>query len=150
MDGSPLNSNKYKASAMKKTLILIFLSLFPLSAFSQNDGEDISIGKYHVIPSKALAENRRILVHLPLEYESTKLDYPVVYHLYGDEVMTYFMGIFAVIFYLFKWRYFCFFVGDVVFKAAELVFRIGINAIPYFFQLGFDSSNESSFEILIR
>ncbi len=91
MDGSPINAHKYEAATMKKALALIFLLLFPISAFSQNDGEEISIGKYRAVPSKVLSENRRILVHLPLGYESTKLNYPVVYHLYGDYVMTYFV-----------------------------------------------------------
>jgi len=76
---------------MRKIIQLIFvLFLLPLCVFAQNDGEDIVIGKYHVINSKILGEERRILVHLPLGYEETKLQYPVVYHLYGDFVMTYF------------------------------------------------------------
>lgn len=54
------------------------------------DGDDVVIGKYHVINSKGLGEQRRILVNLPDGYESTKLKYPVVYHLYGDFVMQYF------------------------------------------------------------
>lgn len=68
---------------MKKVFPFLFVLFFcSISAFSQSDGDDVVIGKYHVINSKTLGEERRILVHLPLGYEDTKLSYPVVYHLY--------------------------------------------------------------------
>jgi len=76
---------------MKIKYILLFtLILFTLPLYSQNDGEDIVIGKYRVIQSEILHEERRILVHLPLGYEDTELRYPVVFHLYGDFLTTYF------------------------------------------------------------
>ena len=73
-----------------KYLLLINLIFFALPLYSQNDGEDIVIGKYRVIQSQILSEERRILVHLPLGYEDTELRYPVVFHLYGDFLTTYF------------------------------------------------------------
>ena len=83
---------------MKKVLPFLFVLFFcSICAFSQNDGEDVVIGKYHVINSKILGEERRILVHLPLGYEDTELNYPVVYHLYGDFVTTYFADAVSVI-----------------------------------------------------
>jgi hypothetical protein len=80
-----------KEVTIKKALSLLsLLCLCSFRIFSQNEGDDVVIGKYHVINSKILEEQRRILVHLPEGYESTELKYPVVYHLYGDFVMTYF------------------------------------------------------------
>lgn len=73
---------------------MLFLALLfiPLSQDlnAQNDGDAVSIGNYRIIESKILGEQRRILVHLPEGYESSTLRYPVVYHLYGDYVMSYF------------------------------------------------------------
>ncbi len=65
------------------------MSFLPLHA-QQNDNDDVVIGKYRIIDSKILGEQRRILVNLPTGYESTGIKYPVVFHLYGDYVMTYF------------------------------------------------------------
>ena len=73
-----------------KYLSLLTLLLFVLPLYSQNDREDIVIGRYRVIQSEILNEERRILVHLPLGYEDTELRYPVVFHLYGDFLTTYF------------------------------------------------------------
>ena len=74
-----------------KNSIVILLTLVTLAAnaYAHTDGESIVIGKYRVIQSEILNEERRILVHLPLGYEETKLRYPVVFHLYGDFVTTY-------------------------------------------------------------
>jgi predicted alpha/beta superfamily hydrolase len=73
-----------------KHLILLILILITSPLYSQIDGEDIIIGKYRVIQSDILNEERRILVHLPLGYEATELKYPVVFHLYGDFLTTYY------------------------------------------------------------
>jgi tetratricopeptide (TPR) repeat protein len=70
-------------------LFLIMLGFAGLS-FSQQDGEDVVIGKYRVIHSTILNEDRTLLIHLPVEYEDGKQHYPVVYMLYGDHVTTYF------------------------------------------------------------
>jgi len=76
---------------MKKTLATIVILAFSISqTFAQRDGDDVIIGKYRVIDSSVLGEQRRILVHLPDSYENTELQYPVVFHLYGDYEMTYF------------------------------------------------------------
>lgn len=83
---------------MKRVLSFLFVLFFCSSyIFPQNDGENVVIGKYHVINSEILGEERRILVHLPLGYEDTDLSYPVVYHLYGDFVMIYFADAASVI-----------------------------------------------------
>jgi len=52
--------------------------------FAQKDGDDISIGQYKVIHSQILDEDRLLFVHLPREYEQTKLAYPVLYLLWVD------------------------------------------------------------------
>jgi predicted alpha/beta superfamily hydrolase len=56
----------------------------------QDEGDAVVIGTYHKLFSKILDEERTILVHLPRHYESTSLDYPVLFMLYGDHVTTYF------------------------------------------------------------
>jgi predicted alpha/beta superfamily hydrolase len=58
-------------------------------SFAQKDGDDIVIGKYKVIHSQILDEDRLLFVHLPQEYEDTQLSYPVLYILYVD-VYNYF------------------------------------------------------------
>ncbi|MFH0761235.1 MAG: alpha/beta hydrolase-fold protein [Bacteroidota bacterium] len=76
---------------MKKSLaILAILVVCACQTFAQSDGDDVIIGKYRVLDSKVLGEQRRILVHLPDGYENTEVQYPVVFHLYGDYEMTYF------------------------------------------------------------
>lgn len=76
---------------MKKVpaiLAALFMSAF--QAFPQSDGDDVAIGKYRVLESAVLGEQRRILVNLPEGYENTGIKYAVVFHLYGDYAMTYF------------------------------------------------------------
>lgn len=76
---------------MKKSLaISAILIVCACQTFAQGDGDDVIIGQYRVIDSKVLGEQRRILVHLPDGYENTEVQYPVVFHLYGDYEMTYF------------------------------------------------------------
>ena len=74
------------------TFILILVSATQNSIlFAQEDGDDIIIGKYKKIHSEVLNEDRLLLVHLPNGYnENTSKKYPVVYHLYGDYLGTYF------------------------------------------------------------
>jgi len=69
--------------------VLIFLSIMffysgQMLCFAQKDGDDVVIGKYRVIHSHILNEDRLLLVHLPREYGDTQLRYPVLYLLYVD------------------------------------------------------------------
>jgi predicted alpha/beta superfamily hydrolase len=73
-------------------LMLVAAALFfsaQILCFAQKDGDDIVIGKYRVIHSQILDEDRLLFVHLPQEYEDTQLSYPVLYILYVD-VYNYF------------------------------------------------------------
>jgi tetratricopeptide (TPR) repeat protein len=82
-----------KGKIKMKKLILITIVLFVtfyIADGQQNDGDDVVIGKYRTINSNILGEERRILVNLPVGYETSEIQYPVVFHLYGDFVMTYF------------------------------------------------------------
>ncbi len=65
------------------SLVVLFFSSRELS-FAQEDGEDIVLGKYRVVHSRILDEDRLLFVHLPREYENTQLAYPVLYLLYVD------------------------------------------------------------------
>jgi len=75
--------------------VLMFLSImFFFSGvklcFAQKDGDDVIIGKYRVIHSHVLDEDRFLLIHLPQEYGDTQLSYPVLYLLYGQDINNYF------------------------------------------------------------
>ena len=59
-------------------------------SYAQKSGEDISIGKYEIIHSEILNEDRTLLIHLPRGYEGAIQSYPVLYMLYGNHVTTYF------------------------------------------------------------
>ena len=74
------------------TIILLFwLFGFSISmGHAQKAGDEIVIGKYEVIHSKILNEDRPLLIHLPRGYEKATIDYPVLYLLYGNHVATYF------------------------------------------------------------
>jgi len=54
------------------------------SALAQKNGDDVSIGKYHIITSKVLGEERTVLIHLPGGYETSTDKYPVLYVLGGS------------------------------------------------------------------
>ncbi len=74
-----------------RTSIVLFalLGLFSQRGLAQKDGEDVIIGKYRVLHSKVFNEDRLLVVHLPRGYESDKISYPVLYHLYGDNIVDY-------------------------------------------------------------
>lgn len=72
------------------TVIILLLAVLLNSVFAQNDGDDVSIGKYHKIHSKILNEDRTLLIHLPRSYHSINASYPVLYMLYGNHTTTYY------------------------------------------------------------
>jgi predicted alpha/beta superfamily hydrolase len=79
-------------------LTLIFLSVaLATPVLAQEDGDAVSIGTYRVIRSNVLGEERRLLVVLPRDYEQSNIKYPVVYHLYGDYIPTYFAEAYALV-----------------------------------------------------
>jgi predicted alpha/beta superfamily hydrolase len=63
-------------------LILFFNQNNP--GYAQNNGEDIVIGTYRVMHSAILNEDRLLFIHLPRDYDDTRLAYPVLYLLYAD------------------------------------------------------------------
>jgi tetratricopeptide (TPR) repeat protein len=65
-------------------LLIAFLFSGQKLCLAQKDGEDIVLGKYRVIHSHVLDEDRILFVHLPRGYEDTQLAYPVMYLLYVD------------------------------------------------------------------
>ncbi len=78
-------------------IFMITALLLPYPVFPQQEEEQISLGKYKILASKMLKENRRILVHLPRDYEKSKRKYPVFYMLYGDHTTTYFAEVVSVL-----------------------------------------------------
>ncbi len=75
--------------------LLVFLSIMffysgQMLCFAQKDGDDVVIGKYKMIHSLVLDEDRLLLIHLPREYGDTQLNYPVMYLLYGRDINNYF------------------------------------------------------------
>jgi predicted alpha/beta superfamily hydrolase/TolA-binding protein len=71
-------------------LFLSFLIMKPGFIEAQEDGDDIILGKYKVLHSDVLDEDRLLTVHLPRYYEDTWLNYPVLYLLYGQDINNYF------------------------------------------------------------
>jgi predicted alpha/beta superfamily hydrolase/Tfp pilus assembly protein PilF len=67
-----------------------FLICPVITGQAQKTGDDIVIGKYRVIHSNILDEDRTLLIYLPRNYENSTLDYPVLYLFYGNHVTTYF------------------------------------------------------------
>ena len=73
------------------SLILSVLILaMQANVLAQQDGEDISLGKYRIIHSNILNEDRTLLIHLPSIYEDTELSFPVLFVLYGHDINNYF------------------------------------------------------------
>lgn len=60
-----------------------FFLLFPRSSWGQQIS--ITIGARDSIQSKILKENRRFIIHLPKDYDTSKKSYPVLYLLDGSE-----------------------------------------------------------------
>ena len=81
----------------KSSLILALFLFLALGSKSQGASEDVVIGKYHILNSETLGEDRKVAVHLPRGYEETKLDYPIVYLLYGDCLDTYFVELISIL-----------------------------------------------------
>lgn len=75
--------------------VLLAAPDIPLGA--QQTGDDIVIGEYVTLHSKILDEERTLLIHLPPDYEESHLRYPVLYHLYGNHVTTYFAEAVAIL-----------------------------------------------------
>jgi tetratricopeptide (TPR) repeat protein len=78
-----------RTSFLFAVLAVLIFFLGQTLCFAQKDGDDIVIGKYRVIHSQILDEDRLLFVHLPRDYEDTRLSYPVLYLLYVD-VYNYF------------------------------------------------------------
>ncbi|HSG26838.1 MAG TPA: alpha/beta hydrolase-fold protein [Candidatus Krumholzibacterium sp.] len=76
---------------------VVFIMLLALDACAQpgsvlamKEGDPVSIGTIRKIRSEVLGEERTMLVWLPRDYEGTRLRFPVLYLLYGDQVEGYF------------------------------------------------------------
>jgi predicted alpha/beta superfamily hydrolase len=73
---------------ISKTSIVMWLFIVLMACenfvFPQQDGDDIVIGKYKVLHSSVLDEDRLLFIHLPRDYEKTRLNYPVLYILWVD------------------------------------------------------------------
>ena len=68
---------------MKLILCLLIIGISS-NVFSQVSSEPNIVGVQHKIESKILKEEREILVHLPQDYETSNMSYPVVYVLDGQ------------------------------------------------------------------
>ena len=73
-----------------KKLVFVLLAIYTFSLSAQKNGDEISLGKYKIIHSEILNEDRTLLIHLPDSYEKSEKDYPVLYMLYGNHTTTYF------------------------------------------------------------
>ena len=87
------------SSLIKQTLpfLLIFLFVASSVALKAGDGQKITIGEKFTIHSKALNEDRKIMVYTPTGYENSDAKYPVVYLLDGE---THFVHAYGVVDFL--------------------------------------------------
>ncbi len=69
---------------------LALAAALPGAALAQADGDPITLGSYRVLRSSVLGEDRLLQVHLPRDYASGSLAFPVVYVFYSDWVEGYF------------------------------------------------------------
>jgi predicted alpha/beta superfamily hydrolase len=83
----------FKGSIFLWLVFILTSSSSPVQA--QQDGDDIVIGKYKVLHSAILDEDRLLFVHLPRDYQETRLSYPVLYILWVD-IYNYFSDATAV------------------------------------------------------
>ncbi len=69
-----------------KTLIIstLGLSIILLLSTTILFGQDINVGFKKSIESKVLNENRKLIINLPKDYNTTDKTYPVIYRLDGD------------------------------------------------------------------
>ncbi len=82
-----------KMRSFTGTLFVLLLFTLVLSANfvqAQEEGDDIVLGKYRVLHSTIMDEDRLLTIHLPRDYEETRLSYPVLYLLYGQDINNYF------------------------------------------------------------
>lgn len=79
-----------KISWLLVILSVLFFYFGQMLCFAQKDGDDVVIGKYRMIHSHILDEDRLLLIHLPRDYGDTQLSYPVLYLLYGQDINNYF------------------------------------------------------------
>jgi len=78
-------------SNIKKVVTtLMTLAIFIMPTLAQEDGDPVSIGKYRILHSHILNEDRILLINLPNGYHETTNSYPVLYILYGGQVEGYF------------------------------------------------------------
>jgi predicted alpha/beta superfamily hydrolase len=64
--------------------LALIMQFLPTTATSVEDGEDIIIGKYQVIHSEILGEDRSLSIYVPYGYEESDERYPVIYSLDGQ------------------------------------------------------------------
>lgn len=88
---------KQKMLNLNFSLFLLLIVIGLNTCFAQQDGDEISLGKYKVLYSEILGEDRTLLIHLPEGYDRSEHDYPVFYMLYGDHTTTYFAETVAVL-----------------------------------------------------
>jgi predicted alpha/beta superfamily hydrolase len=69
----------------RKIIITFFCFFLLLSEKIAGQKIDIHIGKRDSIQSTVLKENRKFIIHLPKEYDTSKKSYPVLYLLDGSE-----------------------------------------------------------------
>jgi len=88
---------KYKILKIFFTLMLLFVLILNQGFLqAQEDGDVIAIGKYRVLHSQLLDEDRLLFIHLPREYEDTQLSYPVLCLLYVD-VYNYYLDAASIV-----------------------------------------------------
>jgi len=90
----------YEEKNINSIYLFFIFSLFFLllpKTYSQETNDPISIGYYQKLYSYVIGEERLLSIRLPDNYENSTLNYPVLYHIYGDRIEQYFAEAVSVI-----------------------------------------------------
>ncbi|MFC2096949.1 alpha/beta hydrolase-fold protein [Bacteroidota bacterium] len=82
--------NNSKRHINHRIILIIFLFHLIFPVFGQQNSEKIIIGEHTIFHSEIFNEDWRLTIHLPKNYNVDKINYPVVYHLYGNNIYNYF------------------------------------------------------------
>ena len=71
-------------STYKTVFILLLMLSSGINAFANQENPAITLGKTHLLPSKALNKTISLSIHLPEHYDSSNTHYPVLYMMGSD------------------------------------------------------------------
>lgn len=84
------SNRSWRARLVRAGILLWLFPGSPAPCEPQVDGDPITLGEYRVLHSRILGEDRLLQIHLPRDYDTGELAYPVLYLFYSDWIQGYF------------------------------------------------------------